>query len=153
MLVPRMSVAPLVLFALVACAGVSSPDFSRAIAANGCTQEDIPGMEIFLSETGATNRQPDGKPYIRIEVARARAGNPVDVKLSALYPDPAQPTLARATLHDGKGDWKWLSGSLKLRQTIPAGPVVGSYSFCAPDQRCFSGNFSATWRPGMARCG
>ena len=153
MLVRRMSEAPLVLLALAACTSVSSADFSRAIAANGCTQEDIPGMEIFLSETGTTNQQPDGKPYIRIEVARARAGIPIDVKLSALYPDAAQPTLARATLHEGKGDWKWLSGSLKLSQAIPAGPVMGSYSFCAPDQRCFSGSFSASWRPGMARCG
>lgn len=137
-----------------ACAGVTAPPFAHAIAGNGCTQEDIPGLEIFLTANDWKGEKPATAPYIRIEMTRLRTELAVDVELSPLKRDPAQRTLARAALHAAdKTSPTWLSGSMHVQQDVTTRFVRGSYSFCAEDRRCFSGSFIAPWRPGSARCG
>lgn len=139
--------------AIGGCAGTASPAFAHSIAGNGCTQEDIPGLEIFLTSAEWRGEPPAPAPYIRIEVARPRAGAPIDIELSPLKRDPKQRTLARAALHRDKAPTVWLSGSLHLQQDPATRSVEGSYSFCTEDRTCFSGTIAAPWRPGAARCG
>jgi hypothetical protein len=134
------------------CADALAP-FPHALARNGCTQEDIPGLEVFLTTQAWGGDPPAPKPYIRIEVAQLREGTLFDSGLSPLKRDPAQPKLSRAALHADKASPSWLSGSLHLDQDPVTRSVRGSYSFCTVTQDCFSGEIFAPWRPGMARCG
>lgn len=145
------SAALVALPAIGGCA--TSAVFPHSIAGYGCTQEDIPGIEIFLTGAEWRGQPPAPVPYIRIEVARPPAGAPIDIELSPLKRDPAKRTLARAALHTDKGPTTWLSGSLHLQQDPATRSVEGSYSFCAEDRTCFSGTFDAPWRAGAARCG
>jgi len=127
--------------------------FTQAVARWGCTQEDIPAMEILLT----TEKWKEGEvlptPYIRIEAAGIAKGKRIGVRLSPLRRDPAQRELARAELHfDGKSV-TWLSGSLHVFQNGDAEMVRGDYRFCADDAKCFDGTFTAPWHRGPARCG
>jgi len=129
------------------------PPLSFALAGSGCTQEDIPAVEIFL-----TTRWWDGKdsppiPYVRIEAAGLTPGAPGALELSPLRRDPSRRTLARAELHRDGGGPAWLSGSLRLGGVTAGRPVEGTYTFCVEPGRCLEGRFSAPWRPGRARCG
>jgi hypothetical protein len=139
--------------AVASCADSSPLTFAHSIAGNGCTQEDIPGVEIFLTADAWSGQAPAPVPYIRIEVARPHAGAPIDIEMSPLKRDLAKATLARAALHRDKSPTVWLTGILHFQQDSASRSVAGSYSFCADDRTCFSGSFAAPWRPGPTRCG
>lgn len=129
------------------------PALPFAIAGSGCTQEDIPALEIILTVNAWNKADPPPRPYLRIEVAGIVLGAPSTLALSPLRRDPSQRIVARAELYGYEGGGVWLSGTLRLGPVSPGHTVEGAYSFCQDSDRCAEGKFKALWRPGAARCG
>ena len=127
--------------------------FPYAVAGATCTQEDIPGLEIVMSERPWNGQDTPPAPYLRIEAAGLVAESPIRLDLSPLRRDPHQRSFARAALHDERGAAEWLSGSIRIERLIAGRSVAGGFVVCRGDSACMSGDFQASWRPGTARCG
>lgn len=129
------------------------PAFPHGIVGFGCTQEDIPGIEIVLTTQPWKGDGNPPVPYLRIEAAGLATERPGEVTLSPLRRDPTQRSLARAEFHDKHDQSDWLSGSVRIDRLVPGQPVAGGYAVCLGDGSCATGDFRAAWRPGPARCG
>ena len=135
-----------------------SAEVRHAVARRGCTQEDLPALEIVLSRErydGAAEMEPP-VPYLRLEVAWgawARAGGrpltlvPLNrnvvkdapVARGAWVADPTTPT--------------WLTGTVRLQQVDVGRRVVGAYDVRAPDGARRAGRFTAEWVTQHGGCG
>ncbi|HEX5380220.1 MAG TPA: hypothetical protein VFW47_16705 [Phenylobacterium sp.] len=136
-----------------ACAGGGPPsalDFPQAVAAAGCTQEDLPALTIRLTSRAS-------RAEIVIEIAgipRAFEGARA-LTLSPLRRDLRRPTrdLARGELSEPGRPSVWLTGAVTLRRVQPGHAAAGAYDLRTPDGRRIKGAFDAGWAPGAAACG
>lgn len=133
-------------------------DFPHAVARRGCTQEDAPALEIYLtSKPHDSNAQPQ-KPYLRIEVGgrnwQALVGKDLELlPLSRRGSDRAKP-LVRAELNlPTQSDTVWLEGNMKLVNAEAEKEVTGSYDFTGPGECKWKGEFKAVWTKGGGGCG
>jgi hypothetical protein len=115
----------------------------------GCTQEDAPALEVYLSERPFSGNGEPAEPYLRIEVGGADwnrlTGRSLElIPLSRRGVDPSKPVV-RAELDLQRGSPIWLSGSLLLSRAELDRPVEGSYNLAAPDGQRWVGTFKATW--------
>ncbi len=129
------------------------PALPFAVASAGCTQEDIPALEIVLTARSWNGEGSPPRPYVRIEVAGFPAGAEATIALSPLRRDPALRILARAELHGDDAPPIWLAGNLRIEAAGPGKPVKGRLSMCFSDASCATADFDTLWRPGPARCG
>ena len=162
----RASAVPLLLAALTLCIGGSASahddalsvgDFPNAIVRRGCTQEDLPALEILLAATPATERAEPALPFIRIEIA-STVSEVVGPELLTMMPlrreiNDSRRRVARAELHETGRSPMWLAGSVHLRRVVLARMISGTYSLVAPNGVVYEGAFEATWIPGNVTCG
>jgi hypothetical protein len=131
--------------------------FPYAAAGRGCTQEDAPALEIYLTPQPFSGPDLPAPPLIRIEVKWddwMRLGEreiPMS-QLSRWTRDLQQP-LARAELEQPNTSPVWLGGMIRLMVVEPDGRVAGSYALSAPDGRAWSDGFEAHWLDRRAVCG
>jgi hypothetical protein len=129
--------------------------FAHAVAMRGCTQEDIPALEVYLTPSAYDGRQQPPKPHIRIEIERAEWDQLVgkDLELAPLSRQGLQrQVLARAELNAEEGPPIWLQGKVRL-QTVKLDELVeGSYEFHGPKGE-WKGSFRARWLRRTPACG
>ena len=158
MIVMWRTVVDLALGLAVALQPRDSAAVRHAIARRGCTQEDLPALEIVLSRErydGTAETEPP-TPYLRLEVAWgawAHAGG----RPLALVP------LNRNVMKDApvaRGAWHvdptiptWLTGTVRLQQVDVGRRVVGAYDTRGPDGVRRAGRFSASWVETRGGCG
>lgn len=151
------------IFAITACAqAVPSSDknmeqvFAYSFAMRGCTQEDAPALEIYLTQTpfkGAGNPSP---PYIRFEISSSpnEAIASVTLELIQLRRDPTRPgRLVRAEFVERGHDPVWLSGTVALSEAVPGRHVSGRYNVTTPSGRRWNGSFIAAYSNSPTVCG
>lgn len=129
--------------------GIASMSFLNATAVRGCTQEDAPALEIYLTDHAFSGQGEPAEPYLRIEIGGANWDHLIGqtlhlIPLSRREVDPRKPVV-RAEFDLRKGSPAWLSGSLWLYRVHPDQQVEGSYNFTAPDGRRWAGAFKASW--------
>jgi hypothetical protein len=131
-------------------------DFTEATARRGCSQEDAPALEIYLTrERFETRGEPD-PPYLRFEIAgrdhTALIGQSIELAgLSRVGRDAAQP-LARAEFNDRSPTHQWLRGTVRLERVEVDRPVEGAYDVEGDGEK-WAGTFSARWIAGTGGCG
>jgi hypothetical protein len=131
-------------------------DFPHIFATRGCTQEDAPALEIFLTPSVFAGPGEPAPPYIRIEI-----GSPANetirsssLTLSPLRRDPAQAgRLARAELVRQGQDPVWLSGSLTLTEAVPGRQVAGRFDFATPTGLTLNRDFKTDYSARKVVCG
>jgi hypothetical protein len=107
-------------------------DFQFAVARRGCTQEDAPAIEIFLSKSKYLGSNDPPAPYIRIEVSSTSVETISDVTVhlvSLSRESGSVGRIARAELVDDEGRHQWLSGLLRIASLEPNEHVAGRYDF------------------------
>jgi hypothetical protein len=132
-------------------------DFPHAVALRGCTQEDAPALEVYLTREPYGGHAVPGTPYLRVEIAwgdwqQLVGSDLVLVPLSRQGLAPQQP-IARAELHLEQGASVWLRGTLRLTRVEVEQQVEGSYDFVGPDVHAWMGTFTALWVLGRHQCG
>jgi hypothetical protein len=142
--------------ALAACA-TPAIDFTEAVARRGCSQEDAPALEVYLTRARFEGGAEPARPYIRLEVAgrdyTALLGKPVDLApLSRAGRDPLKP-LARAEYYGEGSTHQWLRGSITLQRVEPDRSVEGSYELKGVADHEWAGKFSAPWIASAGGCG
>jgi hypothetical protein len=138
-------------------AATDADRFPYAAAGRGCTQEDAPALEIYLTSQPFSGPDLPAPPLIRIEVAwddwmRLREREIPMSPLSRRSRDPQQP-LARAELEQPSTSPVWLGGTIRLMVVEPDRRVVGAYALSAPDARAWSDGFEAHWLDRRPVCG
>jgi len=156
-----MSLA-LVILTLGAALGVAaradSVGLGHAVARRGCTQEDAPALELYLSRAsydGSPTAEPT-EPYLRVEVAWGAWTRPGGESLRLVPLDrraERQAPVVRAEWHAGRAAPVWLHGTLRLRRVEVGRRVVGSYAFEGPAGDRLSGRFTAAWVEARGGCG
>jgi hypothetical protein len=130
--------------------------FQYAFAMRGCTQEDAPALEIYLTETPFAGLGDPSRPYIRFEVitSRSEAIASVTITLIQMRRDPTVPgPIARAELvQQGQGPI-WLSGTIAVREAAPGRRVSGHYDVTTPTGKRFNNSFIAEYSNRTAVCG
>jgi hypothetical protein len=131
--------------------------FAYAAAGRGCTQEDAPALEIYLTSQPFSGADLPAPPLIRIEVAwddwmRLREREISMSPLSGGSLDPQQP-LARAELEQPSTSPVWLGGTIRLMAVEPDRRVAGSYALSTPDGRAWLDGFEARWLDRRPVCG
>lgn len=130
--------------------------FPHAFAMRGCTQEDAPALEIYLTRAPYSGEGDPAAPYLRVEISSSpsetiAAGS---FNLIQMRRDPAKPgRVLRAELVESRQNPIWLSGTIVLNEAIPGGRVSGRYSFSAPDGRQLDSSFTAQYSTRSAVCG
>lgn len=128
-----------------------APD--HAVARPGCTQEDLPAVEVILTLQAWSGTGRPVAPYLRFEVAGIPPGVDARLDFSPLERRSVG-RLARAEWQDGSAPRPaWLEGSLAYRQDVPSMSVEGSYRVCGDGGNCVEGSFIAPWRARVALCG
>ena len=132
-------------------------EYRFAVARRGCTQEDAPALEIYLTQRQFAGVGQPPIPHIRIELAWTDWVRLTDTTLT-LAPlsrrglKRNQP-LVRAELNRAEHEQEWLTGTLVLRRIECQDVVEGSYDFAEPGDRRLRGTFSAKWVAGTGGCG
>ncbi|MGA2270371.1 MAG: hypothetical protein ABSH44_18005 [Bryobacteraceae bacterium] len=134
-----------------------SVTFPHALARRGCTQEDAPALELFLTREAFDGKNEPRKPYLHMEIAwgdfSKLVGKDLDlIPLNRNESDRSKP-LVRAEVASEQGAPVWLSGQLRLSRVEVDKRVEGSYQFLAPDQTVWKGQFKARWVAAQQRCG
>ena len=143
--------------AIRACAS-PPPGFSEASGRQGCSQEDAPAMEIYLTRVRFAGGLVPPRPFIRLEIAgrnqAAMLGKAIDLApLSRAGRDPALP-LARAEFHgEASAAHEWLRGKITLRSVEASRAVEGSYELKGSGAEVWKGTFSARWIASAGGCG
>jgi hypothetical protein len=138
--------------------GGTIPDkFVSAVAMRGCTQEDIPALELYLTSEAYSGAGLPATPYLRIEVAWDEWGkhegrNLELIPLSRQGGHHRRPVV-RAELDLAQAGPVWLAGRLHLEKVDIDRRVEGSYVFSAPDGRILTGSFRASWISRRVVCG
>jgi hypothetical protein len=155
--------AVLVFVAISACTHAAPPPdrkpeqgFSNAFAMRGCTQEDVPAMEIYLTQSPYTGVGRPSLPYIRIEISSSPEERiaSVTLHLIQLRRDPTNRSrIARAELVEFGHASTWLSGTVELSDATPGEKVVGRYNVMAPDGGRYKSDFVTEYSRRAAVCG
>jgi hypothetical protein len=140
-----------------ALAILESSGFTYAVAMRGCTQEDAPALEIYLTQQPYRGQGFPDHPYLRIEVAGRDWGQLVrrDLDLSPLsrHDTDVRKPLVRAEVNRDRRPAIWLRGVLRLERIKADAEVEGSYRFMESDGREWAGVFKADWVVRSAGCG
>ena len=142
--------------AILACAS-PPPGFSEASVRHGCSQEDAPAMEIYLTRVRFDGGSVPPRPFIRLEIAgrnqAAMLGKAIDLApLSRAGRDPALP-LARAEFHGEGSAHEWLRGKITLRSVEASRAVEGTYELKGSGEQVWKGTFRARWIASAGGCG
>jgi hypothetical protein len=139
-------------------AGAATLDLTltHVFATRGCTQEDAPALEIYLTQSPFAGAGEPAPPYIRIEVS-----SPVDetirsvsLELIQMRRDPAKPgRIARAELVEPGKDRVWLSGTLTLNEAAPGQQASGQYAFRTPAGLALNRSFKTDYSKRNVVCG
>lgn len=131
-------------------------NFPFAFAMRGCTQEDAPALEIYLTQVSFDGQGTPSAPYLRIEIGSlpTETIGPLSLQLMPLRRDPAKPgRIVRAELMEAGHKSTWLSGTIALREATPGARVSGRYDFASPAGATFSQDFDAEYSKRPAVCG
>jgi len=130
--------------------------FPHAYAMRGCTQEDAPALEIYLTQAPLIEGHDPPRPYIRFEIS-SRVSETLSASSFDLSP------LRRDVTKKGRivrGEWTqpeqmpvWLSGRLSIEGTTPGEQVSGQYDLKLPDGSHLQGSFVAKFVARPASCG
>ena len=131
--------------------------FPHAVALRGCTQEDAPALELYLTPGIYSGQGEPHKPYLHIELAGSNweklRGRDLDLlPLSRQGIDTKKP-IVRADLNLEEQSPVWLRGSLHLEVIDVGRKVVGAYKFVEAEGIQRSGVFNARWIPLRQTCG
>jgi hypothetical protein len=129
---------------------------THVFATRGCTQEDAPALEIYLTQNPFAGAGEPAQPYIRIEIS-----SPVDetirsvsLELIQMRRDPAKPgRIARAELVEPSKDRVWLSGNIMLNEAAPGLQVSGQYDFTTPAGLTLKRSFTTNYSKRNVVCG
>ena len=136
--------------------GKMTQTFPFAFALRGCTQEDAPALEIYLTRVAFNGEGTPAPPNLRIEIGSSPSETigPLSLQLMPLRRDQAKPgRIVRAELMEGGHKSTWLSGTIALTEATPGARVSGRYDFTSPDGATFSQDFSAEYSKRPAVCG
>jgi hypothetical protein len=131
-------------------------NFPFAYALRGCTQEDAPALEIYLTQVAFNGEGTPPAPYLRIEIASppTETIGPLTLQLIPLRRDPAKPgRIVRAELMESGHKSTWLSGTIALNEATPGGRASGRYDFTSPAGLTLSQNFTAEYSKRPTVCG
>jgi hypothetical protein len=131
-------------------------NFPHAYTMRGCTQEDAPALEIYVTQSPYTGAGDPSAPYIRFEISSpVRETLPsATFELGPLHRDPAKPgRIVRGEFVDSKESSGWLSGKLKLEHFVPDKQLSGHYDVTLPDGRRLQRSFVAVYLSRTATCG
>ena len=130
--------------------------FPHAYAMRGCTQEDAPALEIYLTQAPLVEGHDPPPPYIRFEIS-SRGSETLPASSFELRP------LRRDLTKKGRivrGEWSqpgevpvWLSGKLTIDGVTPGQQVSGQYVLKLPDGRHLQNSFVAGFVARTATCG
>jgi hypothetical protein len=131
-------------------------DFPESSARRGCSQEDAPALEIYLTREPFEKRGEPAPPYIRFEIAGREhttlIGKSIELApLSRAGRDPASP-LARGEFNDASTH-QWLRGTVTLRRLEADRLVEGVYDVKGTGDLAWVGTFSARWIAPGGGCG
>src|SRR5215831_1679444 len=128
----------------VIVAAQPSPPFPKAAAHWGCTQEDAPAVEIYLTRQTSDSRTPS-KPFIRIEIAgrdlTALFNKPIRLSPLRRSRTASNDPLARAEYNQNGNPPQWLSGTLTIRRVENDRVIEGSYDLMGPGGEMWSHTF------------
>jgi hypothetical protein len=130
--------------------------FPHASAMRGCTQEDAPALEIYLTRSPFAGTGDPSPPYIHIEISSSPQETiaPITLNLIQMRRDPAKPgRIARAELVEAERSRAWLSGTITLTEAAPGRKVSGRYAVTTPAGRRLESSFSADYSTRSAVCG
>lgn len=130
--------------------------FPHAYATRGCTQEDAPALEIYLTKTPYAGDGEPAAPYLRIEISSSPQEEitPSSLELIQLRRNPAKRgRIARAQLVEPDREPVWLSGVIELKEAIPGARVAGRYDVTASSRRHWIGTFTTMYTKRSAVCG
>jgi hypothetical protein len=136
--------------------GKSAQALPYAFAKRGCTQEDAPALEIYLTQTKFGGVGDPSPPYLHIEISSSptEAIGPISLDLVPLRRDPTKPgRIARANLMERGRAPTWLSGTIALDAVAPGQPLFGRYDFVTPAGKRLNGNFRAEYSNRAPTCG
>lgn len=151
----RILVAVIVVMFSLDCANLmaqppSQHAFPYAFARRGCTQEDAPAIEIYLTRVRYAGGGEPATPFIRIEIASGDLARVVDTTISLVplsrHGIDRNQRIARAELNQSKSRTVWLKGSLRLARVEPGKGVDGRYDIVDPSGRVWRGEVRANWR-------
>ena len=131
-------------------------NFPFAFAKRGCTQEDVPALEIYLTRDSFNGEGTPSPPYLRIEIASppSETIGPLSLQLTPLRRDPEKKgRIARAELMEAGHKSTWLSGTIALDEATPGSRVSGCYDFTSPSGGIMSQNFTAEYSNRPSVCG
>jgi hypothetical protein len=136
---------------------VTPSAFPESVARRGCTQEDFPALEIYVTPRRFEGKGDPEAPYIRIEIAgrefQRLVGPPMVLSpLRRKDHDPAIP-LVRAEWRASEKRTEFLDGTLTLESVVAERLVRGSYSFVSRDGARWTGAFKARWVQAPGGCG
>lgn len=136
----------------------SPEDYRYAIARRGCTQEDAPALEIYLTRKRFEGQGEPAQSYLRIEVAWTDWTRIADssfdlIPLSRHGVNPKQHVVRGELKIAGEKASSWLSGRLVLKNVDQGRQVEGSYDLLTPDRNPLRGTFRANWIERGAGCG
>ena len=130
--------------------------FSYVVAMRGCTQEDAPALEIYLTRAPFDGSGEPPEPYIRVEIS----SSPTETitrgtfKLSPLRRDPdAAGRVARAQLVERGHDPIWLTGTIVLSNVAPGQRVSGRLKGKTSSGKNLLGDFTAEYSKRTSVCG
>jgi hypothetical protein len=133
-------------------------DYPYAVARRGCTQEDAPALEIYLTKERWDGRGEPASPFVRFEVAWTDWAQISDSSL-ALVPLSRQGIDRRQhvvrgelKLAEGKSS-SWLTGRIVLKRVEMNRRAEGSYDLVGPDKGSLLGSFNAVWIESSGGCG
>jgi len=129
---------------------------THVLAMRGCTQEDAPALEIYLTRAAYAGKGDPAAPYLRFEVASAASETlpAMTVSLVPLNRDTRLPgRIARGQLVETGTTPLWLSGTLSLTTAVPGKTAAGSYDVRTADGRRLHGSFSAAYSAKPTVCG
>ncbi len=150
-----LSIAFLAMMASAGCASAASDAFPFATATRGCTQEDAPALEIYLTHAAYDGAQEPSPPYLRIEIASTPAEplRRAPMTLVPLRREAFSAPIVRAEYVGLKREHAWLAGTVTLTDGAQGGPLAGRYDFAAPNGKRFKSTIHAAWNARPAVCG
>ena len=131
-------------------------NFPFAFAMRGCTQEDAPALEIYLTRASFNGEGTPSLPYLRIEIASppSETIGPLSLQLIPLRRDPTKSgRIARAELVESGHKSTWLSGTIALDEAVPGSRVSGRYDLTLPAGGTLSQSFTAEYSKRPTFCG
>jgi hypothetical protein len=122
----------------------------------GCTQEDAPALEIYLTRAPFDGRGEPPEPYIRVEISSSATETITrgTFRLSPLRRDPdAAGRVVRAELVEPGHDPIWLTGTIVLSKAAPGRRISGRLDVKTPDGKNLPGDFTAEYINRTSVCG